>query len=35
MPIFLATDNAATQAAFAADGARLRALTPMPPRRKK
>ena len=36
LPIFLATDNAATQAAFAARyGARLRALTPMRPRRSK
>ena len=36
LPIFLATDNAATQAAFAARyGARLRALTPMRPRRSR
>ena len=36
LPIFLATDNAATQAAFLARyGARLRALTPMRPRRSK
>ena len=36
LPIFIATDNAATQAAFAARyGARLRALTPMRPRRSK
>ena len=36
LPIFLATDNAATQAAFAARyGARLRAPTPMRPRRSK
>jgi len=36
MPIFLATDNAATQAAFAARyGTRLKALTPMRPRRSK